>query len=185
VPAGKIAHAPWLDSLKHGRTFATNGPLLGFTLSGKLPGDDLQLPPGAPDLKFTAWLRSIVPVDHLQVVCNGKVVRELKLDTTRESANVEGSLPLSTSGWCLLRTLANQPEMPVLDAFPYATTSPVYMSVAGSGLKSPEDAQYFLAWIDRMVHSTEANTNWTTEAEKTAVLDILRKARAVYEAKLK
>ncbi len=84
-----------------------------------------------------------------------------------------------------LRALADQPEMPVLDAFPYATTSPIYLSVPGSQLKSDEDAQYFLAWIDRMVNSTKANTNWNTAAEKTAVLDTLRKARAVYEAKLK
>jgi hypothetical protein len=124
-------------------------------------------------------------MDHLQVVCNGKVVRELKLDATRENANVAGSIPLSNSGWCLLRALADQPEMPVLDAFPYATTGPVYVSVAGSQRKSDEDAQYFLAWIDRIVNSTEANTNWNTAAEKIAVLDVLGKARAVYEAKLK
>ncbi len=185
VPEGKIAHGPWLDSLKHGHTFATNGPLLGFRLKGKLPGDELQIPAGAHEIRFTAWLRSIVPVDHLQVVCNGKVVRELKLDAERERANVDGVIPLSGSGWCLLRALANQSEMPVLDAFPYAATSAVYVTVAGSDLKSPEDAQYFLAWIDRMVHSTEANTNWNTAAEKTAVLDLLQKARAVYEAKAK
>jgi hypothetical protein len=118
-------------------------------------------------------------------VCNGKVVRELKLDAARESANVDGSIPLAASGWCLLRALADGPEMPVFDAFPYATTSPVYVSVAGAELKSPDDAKYFLAWIDRMVHSTETNTNWNTAAEKTAVLDLLEKARAVYEAKLK
>jgi hypothetical protein len=75
--------------------------------------------------------------------------------------------------------------MPVLDAFLYATTSPVYVSVAGSEMKSPDDAQYFLAWIDRMIHSTETNANWNTAAEKTAVLDLLQKARAVYEVKTK
>jgi TolB protein len=75
--------------------------------------------------------------------------------------------------------------MPVLDSFPYATTSPVYVNLDRSQLKSPEDAQYFLAWIDRMVSSTEANPNWNTVAEKTAVLDLLHKAHAVYEAKLK
>lgn len=185
VRDGKIAHARWLDSLKHGHTFATNGPLIGFALEGKTLGDDLRLPAGQHELKFKVWLRSFVPVDHLQVVCNGKVVRELKLDAARERANVNGSIPLSSSGWCLLRALADQPETPVLDAFPYATTSPVYVNVAGSELKSADDAQYFLAWIDRIVTSTEANTNWNTAAEKTAVLDILRKARAVYEAKLK
>jgi len=185
VPEGKLSHAPWLDSLKHGHTFATNGPLLGFTLGGEIPGNELRFPTGEPNIKFTAWMRSFVPVDHLQVVCNGKVVRELKLDATRESANVAGSIPLPNSGWCLLRALADQPEMPVLDAFPYATTGPVYVSVAGSQRKSDEDAQYFLAWIDRLVNSTEANTNWNTAAEKIAVLDVLGKARAVYEAKLK
>jgi hypothetical protein len=35
-----------------------------------------------------------------------------------------------------------------------------------------------------MVTSTEANTNWNTAAEKAAVLDLLRRARAVYEVKL-
>jgi TolB protein len=76
--------------------------------------------------------------------------------------------------------LADQPEMPVLDAFPYATTSPVYVRVVGSEPRSTEDAQYFLAWVDRMISSTESNTNWNTAAEKVAVLDLLRKARAVY-----
>jgi len=182
VPDGRIAHPPWLDSLKHGHTFATNGPLLGFTLNGKIPGDDLPLPAGEHELKFTAWLRSFVPVDHLQVVCNGKVMRELKLDAAHESATVEGSIPAPSSGWCLLRALADQPEMPVLDAFPYATTSPVYVRVAGSEPKSTQDAQYFLAWVDRMISSTESNTNWNTVTEKIAVLDLLQKARAVYAA---
>ena len=146
---------------------------------------NLQLAAGEHEFRFTAWLRSIVPVDHLQVVCNGEVVRELKLDTERESANVDGAIPLSSSGWCLLRALANDAEMPVLDAFPYATTSPVYVNAAGSGSLPAEDALYFIAWIDRMIASTEANANWNTTAEKAEVLDLLRRARTVYESRLK
>ena len=109
-------------------------------------------------------------------------MRELKVDAAHESATVEGSIPAPSSGWCLLRALADQPEMPVLDAFPYATTSPVYVRGAGSEPKSTQDAQYFLAWVDRIISSTESNTNWNTVAEKTAVLDLLQKARAVYAA---
>ena len=41
VPAGPLDIGAWLDSLKQGRTFATNGPLLGFTLGGKALGDEL------------------------------------------------------------------------------------------------------------------------------------------------
>src|SRR5207245_8968015 len=114
-----------------------------------MPAADVPLQAGERELILTASLPSFVPVDHLQVVCNGKVVRELKLDAAHESATVEGSVPASSSGWCLLRALADQPEMPVLDAVPYATTSPVYVRVVGSEPKSAEDAQYFLAWVDR------------------------------------
>ena len=75
---GPLNIGTWLDSIKHGHTFATNGHLLGFSLGGKQIGDELALPAGENKVKFTAWLRSFVPVDHLQVICNGDVVRDLK-----------------------------------------------------------------------------------------------------------
>src|SRR5207253_5047397 len=46
VPAGPLDIRTWLVSLKQGRTFATNGPLLRFTLGGRELGDELRLPAG-------------------------------------------------------------------------------------------------------------------------------------------
>src|SRR5438270_1729509 len=79
VPAGPLHIAPWLTALKQGRTFATNGPLLDFTLGGKQLGDQLKVPAGSREVKFTASLRSIAPINHLEVVCNGKVTRDLNI----------------------------------------------------------------------------------------------------------
>ncbi len=62
----------------------------------------------------------------------GAVVRDLKLSGDRESADVEDTIPISQSGWCLLRAWSDKAEHPVLDAYPYATTSPIYVTVAGS-----------------------------------------------------
>ncbi|MGA8151189.1 MAG: CehA/McbA family metallohydrolase [Terriglobales bacterium] len=183
VPKGSLAISSWLDSLKAGHTFATNGPLLRFTLGGQQLGGELRLPPGESKVKFTATLRSIVPVDHLEVFCDGEVARDLKLSGNHEEANVEDTLPISRSGWCLLRAWSDRAEHPILDIYPYATTSPVYVNVAGSALKSPADLAYFIAWIDRLTEATKANRNWNTEAEKTSVLDMLEKARQVYVAK--
>ena len=46
-------------------------------------GDELNLPEaGRRELQFTASLRSIVPVDHLEIVCNGQVVKSLPLKGT-------------------------------------------------------------------------------------------------------
>ena len=67
----------WMDSLRRGHTFATNGPLLDFTLGDQTVGGELKLPSASNEVKFRASLRSVAPVDHLQIVCNGEVIRDL------------------------------------------------------------------------------------------------------------
>jgi len=180
VPRGRLDIDSWLSSLKQGHTFATNGPLLGFTLGGRALGDELRLPPGQNKVKFTAWLRSIVPVDHLEMICNGRVVRDLRVGDDHESAQVEGEISLSQNGWCLLRAWSDRPEHPVLDDYPYATTSPIYLTVAGSDVKPAEDAAYFVAWIDRMMENAKLNSDWNTESEKASVLNLMTRAREIY-----
>jgi TolB protein len=180
VPAGPLNIGTWLDSLKHGRTFATNGPLLGFSLGDRQLGDELHLLAGENKVKFSVWLRSIVPIDHLQVICNGEVVRDLKLSGDGETADVEDTIPISRSSWCLLRAWSEKPEHPVLDQYPYATTSPIYVTVAGSKPKPTDDAAYFIAWIDRLMEETKSNQDWNTVTEKNAVLEMLNSARKVY-----
>ena len=180
VPLGPLNIDSWLNSLKQGRTFATNGPLLGFTLGGHPLGGELKLPAGENKVKFTAWLRSYVPVEHLQVVCNGEVVRDLKLSADHETADVEDTIPIARSGWCLLRAFSDKSEYPVLDIYPYATTSPIYVTVAGSAVKPAADAAFFVAWIDRLTEKVKSNKDWNTEAERDSVLGLLSRARSVY-----
>ena len=60
---------------RHGRSFATNGPLLGLTLGGAGVGDELRFAAAQTRVPFAAHLKSIVAVDHLDLVCNGRVVR--------------------------------------------------------------------------------------------------------------
>jgi TolB protein len=197
VPKGTPKLADWMDSLKHGRTFATNGPLLGFTLGGKALGDELKLPAGENKVPFTAWMRSMVPVDHLEVVCNGRVVRDLKLggdrkselkDSNQKDSNQndsnqgEGTVAISQSGWCLLRASSEKPEHPVLDDYVYATTSPIYVSVGGGATKSADDAAFFLVWIGRLEATVRSNRDWNTSEEKAMVLKTLDQARQVYAA---
>ena len=179
VPKGPLEVDPWLENLKRGRTFATNGPLLRFSLGAPL-GDEIRLPAGTHELKFKASLRSIVAVDHLEIICNGRVVRELKLAGEHTRADEEGILPISSTGWCLLRAFSDQATYPVLDLYPYATTSPIYIHVEGSSVRPVEDIPYFLAWIDLLSAAAQANHDWNNDAERTAVLEQLARARKVY-----
>jgi len=179
VPWGPLKIEPWLAAIKSGRTFATNGPLLRFFLGGQAIGGEVRLDK-KQEVKFSAELHSIVPVDHLQIVCNGKVTRELALDSNRNSAHVDGSIPLDASGWCVLRAFSDKEEYPILDLYPYATTSPVYVSVAGAPVRKAADAAYFVAWVDRLISAARSNTSWNTEGEKASVLSMLQEARGKY-----
>jgi TolB protein len=181
VPVGPLKIETWLNAVKQGQTFATNGPLLGLKLNGKEIGDTLQLPSGKSEAKLSAWLRSFVPLNHLELICNGKVVRELKLDPDRQSADIEDTVTGLQAGWCLLRASNDQPTYPLLDLYPYATNSPIYISVANSLPVQKEDAAYFESWIDRMISAAKAFQDWNNVEEKSAVLQQLTEARAVYE----
>ena len=179
VKPGPLKIEPWLAAIKAGRTFATNGPLLRFSLGGQPIGGEVRLAKKL-EVRFSAEMNSLVQVDHFQIVCNGKVARELAMDTDRRSAHVQGSIPLDASGWCVLRAFSDKAEYPILDLYPYATTSPVYVSVAGAPVRSAADAAYFVAWVDRLISAARSNTAWNTEAEKESVLAMLQEARNKY-----
>ena len=181
LPAASRDVSAWLDGLKAGRTFATNGPLLGWTVANKGPGEEAALA-SAGEVPFTARLRSIVPVDRLEIVCDGRVVQSLLKGPATE-ATVSGTLPVGQSGWCLLRADAKSAAYPLQDNYLYATTTPVYLSVAGQPPRSVEDARYFLAWIERVREATSAYPDWRSAAEKQSVLDRLAAAAAIFRAK--
>ncbi|HXQ63351.1 MAG TPA: CehA/McbA family metallohydrolase [Steroidobacteraceae bacterium] len=181
VSDGPLDDGEWLAALKAGRSFATNGPLLEFTLGGVPVGSELHYKTPLAAVPFTAHLRSIVPVDHLEVVCNGAIVRVLRLKGARTEADATGSVPAKRSGWCLLRASSDRAQYPVLDNYVYATTSPVYVTVEGAPVRASADANYFSAWVDRVTESTSRYPDWNSAAEKAAVLAELAAAREVYE----
>jgi dipeptidyl aminopeptidase/acylaminoacyl peptidase len=187
VPDAPLEARAWLDGLKAGRSFASNGPLLEFTLGGQPVGGELEFRRAPGAVPFTAHLASIVPVDHLDVICNGKVARRIALDASgpnggaRTGADARGTLPLGASGWCLLRAESAHAEYPVLDGYVYATTSPVYVTVAGEPPRAPAEAKYFLAWVARVRAATAAYPDWNSAAEKAAVLAEIDAAHAVFE----
>jgi hypothetical protein len=167
----------WLAALKAGRSFATNGPLLGFTLGGRELGHELRLPSGGGELVARVSLRSMVPVDHLEIVGNGKVVADVPLAGNRTTVSTTLKIPVQASGWYLVRARGSRAAYPILDVYPYATTSPIYVTVGGSPVRSQADAEYFIAWIDRLQKAVQAHGDWNTADEKSQVLASLRRAR--------
>jgi hypothetical protein len=80
-----------------------------------------------------------------------------------------------------LRTSSDKAEYPVLDNYVYATTSPIYVTVGGKRARSPEDAKYFVGWIERTMEITERYPDWNSATEKEYVIGRLREAQRVFE----
>ena len=167
------------NALKEGRTFATNGPLLGLEVGGQRPGGTVRR--SAPGkLRYRVALRSSVAVDHLELVQNGKVVKRFELTGDRRSFDGEGELQADTGGWLLLRASNDGADPQVLDLYPYATTSPVYLELPGGAPDASEDAAYFAHWIERVLVAATARDDYNTARERDATLSYLQRALQHY-----
>jgi TolB protein len=178
----RFDHASFLAGLKAGHTFVTNAPLLEFTLGGKGPGDAIRLPQGHQELEARVTMRSPVPIDHLEIVANGSVIRELPLSGDRTSADAVVRVAIDDGGWYLLRARSDAPAWPILESYPFGSTSPVYVQVGDRSPRSPADAAFFMTWIDRLTQAASARDDWNMPSEKSDVLNGLAAARKVYAA---
>jgi Tol biopolymer transport system component len=175
-----IDHHRWLAALKAGKSFATNGPLLEFAIDSTDVGGELRLAKTSRQLRARIRLRSIVPIDHLELVWKGEVVASIQLYGDRTTADTTLALAPKESGWYVLRAWSEKAEEPVLDIYPFASTSPIYVTIGGAPVRSNKDANYFLAWLDRLREAASAHTGYNTPEEKQAVLSRIAAARAEF-----
>jgi len=177
---GPLTQRSFLAGLKAGRSFATNSALLDLTVNGRGIGSELMLPNGRHSLTVRARMRSIIPMQHVEIVRNGEVVAAVPLSADSLSATANLMIAVDKSSWILLRAWSRGARHPILDYAPIATTSPVYITVGGAPVRSRADAEYFITWIDRLIESADRYAEYNTPAEKERVLARLNEARAEY-----
>jgi Tol biopolymer transport system component len=177
--AASARASAWLDALRHGHTMATNAPLLGLSVEDQPPGAEIPLHSGASILHYRGFLRSIVPIDHLEVVVNGKVVRTIHPDKNRTVADFEGSTKVTGNGWLLVRAWNGGAVPEVFDIYPYGTTNPVFYRTEDAATHCGPDADFFLKWLARLEAAASAHQGYNTTAERDATLREITAARAV------
>jgi hypothetical protein len=125
-------------------------------------------------------LRSNVPIDHLEIIGNGKVVATIPLSANKMSANDTVAIPITESGWFVLRAYSDRSTMPVLDLYPFGSTSPIYVQVGDKPVHSAEDAAFFIRWIDRLEQFTRTTAAWNSPDEQAGALRAVADARTVF-----
>ena len=176
----------WIEAIRQGRLFVTNGPLLQFWVNDQMPGATIDLPPDGGTVTVKGVIQSIAPLDSVELVINGKktslgdVSRHRDPDGDGTLFTFEQDLEVTESAWITLQAYANEAIHPIDDAFPQATTNPVWVLVGDRPVRSASSADYFIRWIDKLTAMAEAHPGWRSEREKAHVLGQFEEARAVY-----
>lgn len=175
---GPLDYGKWIDGLRAGRSFVTNGPMLEFSVGPHQLGDTIKL--DVPrQLTVRAKAQSHFPMSKVEVLYNGQVVANMPLPDKQQPPTFEMPLMLDRSGWLALRASGpGHADHPVgsLDAH----TSPIYVEVAGSPAGSRADAEFFLKWIDRLSLALRLRDRVPNDELRKHVQGQLEAARTVY-----
>lgn len=128
LPDEALSYATWIEAVRRGRSYATEGPLLAFTVDGADPGTILTVNSQRP-LAIQAAAQSLVAFDRLEVVANGEVVAAQAPVNEPFSAAVEFERLLPRGGWITARCVGAPGAR--------AHSSPVY--VRADGMPIPAD----------------------------------------------
>ena len=175
---GPLNVRSWLDAVRLGRTFMSTGPLLFLEVEGRHPGDEVAVSATAPaTLRVKVEALSITPLDSLQVIVNGEVVRTV---AARDSSRIafEGTVPIPQGGWIAARVLGPGSRY-VGDDYAFAHTSPVYVVRGDRRFVKHEDADFLARTVDAIWTRVERG-RWRSDAERDRFRAAVDSARAVY-----
>jgi TolB protein len=177
---GPLSVASWLDAVRRGRTFMSTGPLLLLDVDGRQPGDEIALAADAPArLRVRVEALSIAPLDSLQILVNGEVVRNIAAGDERTRIGFDGDLDIPHGGWIAARALG--PPSPLLgDDYAFAHTGPVYVTRGGRTYVNAGDVR-FLAETVAAIWSRVEETRWRSPEERAHFRAAVDSALAVYD----
>ena len=175
----------WVESLKHGRTFLTNYPLIPwFSVDGARPGDTLHVAGPAAAVSVAFHVISALPVAYASVIVNGQPHTIVALPGSAEGTDVRDTLNIGIeeSCWLALRVDGQTSSRHAVDPALFAHTAAVQVHVDGQPVRSTLPAGRFLDWLDSLDTYMELRDSWPNEVEHQLALVRLAEARHFYLA---
>jgi hypothetical protein len=177
-PGEEFTYQTWVEAVRAGRTFVSNGPLLTLTADGQDPGSVLTRQAGDV-VRVRALGRGVVPFERLEVLCNGRVVAEAAASGSPAGAVVEVEVPAGEGGWVAARCRGSAvvPHRPASQRV-FAHTSPVWLEVAGRpGHVEPAAAAALARELERMAAWTRNDARCDTDQQRQRLAAVFETAR--------
>jgi len=175
---GGFAYESWLDGIRTGKTFITNGPALFLSVAGQEPGATIQVDKGARIPVHANW-NSHHAVERVEIVLNGKVVARRDFPEGVNTGHVEVDLIAESDGWIGARLGSGSRDsfnQPI-----WAHTSPVY--IRGTGAQSEgsvESAKFYADQIGEGINWVKTKGRFYTDAQRNEVVDLFKQGQNWY-----
>jgi hypothetical protein len=177
--------AAWIEALRAGRTFITNGPLLFLTVNDQPPGTVLTTPTEGGTVRVRMEARSLVPFDQLELLVNGRIQASKTASGNRQSAVMETEVPLKESAWLAARCWSKEQLLGGDGQCVYAHTSPIYVVVGTQRLRPTAET---IAPLDRVLEQTQGwvmrQARCETEQQRQQLAGVLQSARQELQRRL-
>ncbi len=186
-PGEAFGYRPWIEAVRAGRTFITNGPLVFLTVEGEEPSGQ----PRTVEAGARVWVRaeavSHSAFDRLEVIWNGEVIETIapEYETTCR-ATVEMQHTVTGPGWLAARVRG---QTHILDRPAnqriFAHTSPCYVDCPGQPPAiNPDAVQRLVKELDDMLRWVEEKARCDTPAQRDRLAGVFRAARTALLGRL-
>ena len=162
---GPFSLEAWYRSVREGRCFVTNGPMLFFRAkqSGSVTTAIVDV-------------RSREPIERVEILANGAVIHVFPTAAAAKRFQGEHTFDSSSYTWMAARCFVKAE-----DTIRLAHSAPIDLRGKHD---ARDDARYFIDWIDELIALSEKEQDrFASSAEKSEVVGLYRRARAVYEEK--
>jgi hypothetical protein len=169
----EFSYATWIEAVRAGRTYVSNGPLLFFTVNGQDPGAVITASSFANTVHIRAEVKSLSPLKRLEILIDGRVIahaapRPSKTEGVLHSEIIDGDFPVPASGWLAARCWGDHGIA--------AHTSPVYLRAENQ--RAHADATS----LAKLVSSLEAGLTWVNEKARLEKQGQRERSVSVFES---
>jgi len=202
----RFSYDRWFRGMKAGLAFATNGPMLFFSVDRCELGTTLNVP-GGQEFCGKASLNVISQnvLDRAEILYNGEIIHEFSGGGSSELTK-EFDISLKESGWIAARAFEKNESGTKNPVIRFAHTNPIYISSflenprvrgdqskkdsrglcpleIGSLMKPRRDAaQYYLNWCRELLSASSADEKrYATDEQREEVESLYRRAISFYE----
>jgi hypothetical protein len=170
-----FSYPAWLDGLRAGRTFITNGPLLRLTVAGHAPGTEV-LAPRRSSLPVTVEWSGAQPIDRVEIIRDGEVVAASDDLASAPSGTFSATIPVAGSRWLAARCWGRRRTS--YGHALWAHTSPVYLHPRPAPARARAAGTAFMEGIDAAQAWLRTKARFDEAAQRDRMLALFDEGRA-------